>query len=227
MLLRLLVAAICLRRLLVAISSLRLRINGLLVSDRLLVSNWLLVAAIGDWLRVAAISDRLGVNDGLTSVCHGLVRRRLNHSRFGSGVQSLGFDTVGAARVTASGEAAKSTDTTNGTGFEQASETKARSELTSEATGFELILERITAKRWSFEAVVFYFFLLLNFGLCITICCFIVEFISGFTVNLDSTLSFDFRAFSLEFASNFTFGTNFNLTNCLEIGVNLLLALNL
>ena len=223
----LLVATICLRRLLVAISSLRLRgiaaINGLLVSDWLLV-NWLLVAAIGDWLRVAAISDRLGVNDGLRSVLHGRpVRRRLNHSRFGAVVQSLGFDTVGAARVTASGEAAKSTDTTNGTGFEQTSETKARSELTSEATGFELILKRITAKRRSFEAIFVFF---INFGLCITFCCFIVEIISGFTVNLDSTLRFDF-AFSLDFASNFEFGTNFSLTNCLEIGVNLLLAANL
>jgi hypothetical protein len=225
LLLRSLVAAICLRRrLLVAISSLRLRgiaaINGLLVSDWLLVSNWLLVAAIGDWLRVAAISDRLGVNDGLTSVCHGLVRRRLNHSRFGTVVQSLGFDTVGAARVTASGEAAKSTDTTNGTGFEQTSETEARSELTSEATGFELILKRITAKRRSFEAV------FINFGIFITFCCFVVEFIAGFTINLDSTFSFDFTV-NLEFASNFTFGTNFNLTNSLEIGVNLLLATNL
>ena len=222
----LLVATICLRRLLVAISSLRLRgiaaINGLLVSDWLLV-NWLLVAAIGDWLRVAAISDRLGVNDGLRSVLHGRpVRRRLNHSRFGAVVQSLGFDTVGAARVTASGEAAKSTDTTNGTGFEQTSETKARSELTSEATGFELILKRITAKRRSFEAIFIFF----NFGLCVTFCCFIVEIISCFTVNLDSTLRFYF-AFSLDFASNFEFGTNFSLTNCLEIGVNLLLAANL
>jgi hypothetical protein len=180
-----------------------------------------LVAAIGDWLRVAAISDRLGVNDGLRSVSHRAVRRRLNHSGFGAVVQSLGFDTIGATWVTASSEAAKSTDTTNGTGFEQTSETKARLELTSEATSFELILERITAKRGSFEATFF-----CCFGLFITFCCFIVEFISGFSINLDSTFNFEF-AFCFDFASNFEFGTNFSLTNCLEISVNLLLTLNL
>ena len=138
---------------LVAIGSLRLRgvsaIGvGLLVSDWLLVSNWLLVAAIGDWLRVAAISDRLGVNDVLRSVCHGLrlVWCGLDGSGPGSGVQSLGFYAVGATRVSASSEAAKSSDTTDSTRFEQTGETKARSELTSESTRFELILKRITAK---------------------------------------------------------------------------------
>ena len=218
---------------LVAIGSLRLRgvsaIGvGLLVSDWLLVSNWLLVAAIGDWLRVAAISDRLGVNDGLRSVCHGprLVWCGLDGPRLGAGVQSLGFYAVGATRVSASSEAAKSSDTANSTRFEQTGETKARSELTSEATCFELILKRITAKRRSFEAILRSS--LLSFC-CIFIrfFCFIIEFISGFTINLDSTLSFDLRAFGLDFAFNFSFGTNFNFTNCLKIGVNLLLAANL
>lgn len=101
------------------------------------------VAAIGDWLRVAAISNRLGVDDRLRSVCHGLrcIWCWLDGSRLGSGVQSLGFYAVGATRITASSEAAKSSDTTNGTRFEQTGETKARSELTSESTRFELVLK--------------------------------------------------------------------------------------
>ena len=69
--------------------------------------------------------------------------------------------------------------------------------------------------------------LLSFFCIFIRFFCFIIEFISGFTIDLDSTLNFDLRAFGLDFASNFTFGTNFNFTNCLEIGVNLLLAANL
>jgi len=124
--------------LLVAIGSLRLR-GVSAIGVGLLVS---------DWLRVAAISDRLGVNDVLRSVCHGLrlVWCGLDGSGPGSGVQSLGFYAVGATRVSASSEAAKSSDTTNSTRFEQTGETKARSELTSESTCFELILKRITAK---------------------------------------------------------------------------------